>query len=180
MKRSFLLLVLIVFLILGLGTGCKKKGADKSPTDRGVPATGENVGETVKRPAQSEDEGYLNRGDMASANIDKLERVHFDYDSAELTAESRGILDRNAQWMKANGGVKIIIEGHCDERGTTEYNQALGQRRARSARDYIVALGVTQDRISTISYGEERPVSEGHAESAWSLNRRAEFKALGS
>ncbi len=101
------------------------------------------------------------------------DRVFFDYDQYSLKDEGRATLQRQAAWLKQHPQVTIQIEGHCDERGTREYNLALGSRRANSARDYLVSLGVAEARISTISYGKERPVCVESAESCYSINRRA-------
>ncbi len=103
------------------------------------------------------------------------ERVYFDYDSSELKSESQEILTRKATWLKANRGYKLKIEGNCDDRGSTEYNLALGARRAEAAAKFLNALGVPSDRITTVSYGEEKPAVEGKNEAAWSKNRRDEF-----
>lgn len=105
-----------------------------------------------------------------------LQDIHFDFDSSDIRSDAARILGRNAQWLKARPTVKIDIEGHCDERGTTEYNLALGFRRAKSARDYLIALGVPVSQIhETISFGEERPIDPGSNEQAWAKNRRAHF-----
>lgn len=101
--------------------------------------------------------------------------VYFDYDSATLSMEAQTVLKAKAQWLSANPDTSAVIEGHCDERGTSAYNLALGDRRALSAKNFLVRLGIESDRLSTISYGEERPAVEGHTESAWSQNRRAHF-----
>ena len=100
------------------------------------------------------------------------DRVHFDYDSSELTAAARSTLEKQAEWLEANGYVAVAIEGHADERGTREYNLALGERRAVSVKNYLVAMGVSSNRMETISYGKERPVAVGNDESAWGQNRR--------
>lgn len=105
----------------------------------------------------------------------KLGDVFFAFDKYDLTAESRATLSKNADALKADGSVRILIEGHCDERGTNEYNLGLGERRAKAAKDYLVSLGVDAGRIDTISYGEERPFAQGHDETAWSQNRRGHF-----
>ncbi|GAB4249007.1 MAG: hypothetical protein Kow00109_25070 [Acidobacteriota bacterium] len=105
----------------------------------------------------------------------KIRPVFFAYDSAELSAEAKAILEENSRWFRRYPDARIIIEGHCDERGTEEYNLALGDRRAQAAKNYLVQLGISADRIETISYGEERPFALGHDESAWRLNRRAHF-----
>lgn len=101
------------------------------------------------------------------------DRVFFDYDSATVAANAQKTLSRQAEWLAANPSVSITIEGHCDERGTREYNLALGERRAAAVKNYMVSLGVDRSRISTISYGKERPEELGSSESAWSKNRRA-------
>ncbi|HET8948547.1 MAG TPA: peptidoglycan-associated lipoprotein Pal, partial [Candidatus Polarisedimenticolia bacterium] len=101
--------------------------------------------------------------------------VLFDFDSADLNGESKTTLNDNAAQIRQHAPLAVRIEGHCDERGTTEYNLALGDRRARAARDYIVSLGIPANRLRTISYGKERPVDPGHTEAAWAQNRRAEF-----
>lgn len=101
------------------------------------------------------------------------DRVFFGYDSAVLSAEAQATLERQAAWLKQNENVSVTVEGHCDERGTREYNIALGERRAASAKKYLVSMGVKASRVSTISYGKERPAVIGSDESAWSQNRRA-------
>lgn len=107
-----------------------------------------------------------------------LKDIHFDYDKYDIRREDEGILKENAAFLKKNPKMKIQIEGHCDERGTIEYNLALGERRANSVKRYLVSLGIASDRISTISYGKERPLDPGHNEQAWAKNRRAHFIVL--
>ncbi|MFM8269494.1 MAG: peptidoglycan-associated lipoprotein Pal [Pseudomonadota bacterium] len=116
-------------------------------------------------------------GDVGSA-FSEMDIVYYGYDSFNLTDEARSSLKKNADWMKANSTARIQIEGHCDERGTVEYNMALGDRRANAAKAYLVRLGVAANRIETISYGKERPADMGHSESAWAKNRRAVFVLL--
>lgn len=106
--------------------------------------------------------------------------IGFDFDSAALSAKARGILKTNAEWLKANPAAKVQVEGHCDERGTAEYNMALGAKRAQAAMDYLTTLGVAANRLSTISYGEEIPVCREHTEDCWAKNRRARFVASGA
>jgi len=108
-------------------------------------------------------------------NEGKINPVFFDYDSAELTIDARRTLEENAKWFRQFPGVKIVLEGHCDERGTEEYNLALGDRRAQAARDYLVQLGIRADLMETVSFGEERPFVMGSNEAAWAKNRRAHF-----
>ena len=101
------------------------------------------------------------------------DRVHFDYDSAELDDDSRATLDRQVEFLNQNPSIMITIEGHCDERGTREYNLALGEKRASSVKDYLIASGVNSARISTVSYGKERPQVLGSNSAAWKMNRRS-------
>ena len=114
-------------------------------------------------PAPGSEEDFL-------ANVG--DRVFFDFDKYNLKADARGTLEKQAAWLKKWPAATITIEGHCDERGTREYNLALGERRANSVKDYLVALGVNPSRIRTISYGKERPVALGSNEAAWAQNRR--------
>lgn len=114
--------------------------------------------------------------DLADLNArGYLEDTFFDTDRFDLTPEARGILAKNANWMLQYPTVMVLVEGHCDERNTREYNLALGDRRANAVRDYLLSLGVTGDRVRTISYGEERAFALGRTEEAWRLNRRAHF-----
>jgi peptidoglycan-associated lipoprotein len=106
---------------------------------------------------------------------DMFEPAYFGYDSSQLGASERPKVEAVAQHLKQNPDVAVIIEGHCDERGSNEYNLALGERRALAARSYLASLGISSDRIQTKSYGEEKPADSGHDEAAWSANRRAEF-----
>lgn len=111
-----------------------------------------------------------------SARTTLLEMVHFDFDASDLRADDRAILDAKVPILQANPAVAIRISGHTDERGSDEYNLALGQRRAAAVKAYLTQHGIAESRIETISYGEERPIAEGSDESAWSQNRRAEFE----
>jgi peptidoglycan-associated lipoprotein len=121
---------------------------------------------------------------ITSSDIDNLSRaiedgrvkdVFFAYDKSDLTPESRAQLEQDARWLRQYPGATVVIEGHCDERGTEEYNLALGDRRAQATKEYLVQLGVTAEQMETISLGEERPFVEGHDEAAWAQNRRAHF-----
>jgi len=104
------------------------------------------------------------------------ERIYFDFDRSNLKPEAQTNLKRKAEWLRANIQFSIVIEGNCDERGTSEYNLALGERRANAAKTFLTSMGVSEIRISAISYGEERPADPGHNEEAWAKNRRDEFK----
>lgn len=122
-----------------------------------------------------EEREQLEARDPGFADSGALEDVHFDFDKSDLTDSAREILSRNSEWIVANPSVKVQVEGHCDERGTEEYNLALGERRANSVKNYLTSMGVEGDRIYTISYGEELPVDPQHDEGAWAQNRRAHF-----
>ncbi len=104
-----------------------------------------------------------------------LKRIHFDFDKYSIRTDAVPAMKDNAKWLQENQNVNVVVEGHCDERGTNEYNMALGERRANAAKNYLVNLGVATGRVSTVSFGEEKPASSGHDEGAWSENRRAEF-----
>jgi peptidoglycan-associated lipoprotein len=106
-----------------------------------------------------------------------LKDAFFDYDKSDLRDDARTALSANADWLKKNPSVQFLIEGHCDDRGTTEYNLALGDRRANSAREYLVSLGIDASRIRTVSYGKERPFCTAQTEECWQQNRRAHFLA---
>jgi peptidoglycan-associated lipoprotein len=114
----------------------------------------------------------------APAPIVALNDINFDFDKYNIRSGDAEILKGNAEWFKANPGKKMRVEGNCDERGTVEYNLALGQKRADAAKAYIVNLGVDGKALETVSYGKERPVDPGHNEAAWAKNRRAHFLAL--
>jgi peptidoglycan-associated lipoprotein len=103
------------------------------------------------------------------------EDIFFAYDSSALTTQAQEVLRKKAAFMRANGNVKVTIEGHCDDRGTNEYNLALGEARARSAKAFLVDLGIPATRLATISYGEERPIAKGQTEEVWAKNRRCHF-----
>ena len=131
------------------------------------------VTEAAEKTSQQASE--IMREKMAAKNMFINEDIYFDFDKSNLLLLAQDVLRRKAEWLWSNSEVSVIIEGHCDERGTNEYNIALGDRRAESARNFLVDLGITGSRLTTISYGEERPVDSGHNEEAWAKNRRAHF-----
>ena len=166
LKRLFLAaLVLMMGVALVNQEGCSRK-----PKGAGEEMVGVENGRKVRR-RPGEDE-YARRG------VSPLQTVYFDYDRADIRPEMRTVLQRNAEWLRRHPRVKMSIEGHCDERGTEEYNMALGQRRAEAVKSYLVSLGISSNRLSTISYGEERPADPGHSETAWAKNRRVEFSIV--
>ena len=121
----------------------------------------------------------MQRGERPETSpLSPLKDVFFNFDSYDLDSGARETLKANAEWLRAHPSAIVQIEGHCDERGTNEYNLALGTRRAASAKDYVVQLGISAARVSTISYGEEFPLDPGHDEAAWARNRRAHFAIL--
>jgi len=117
--------------------------------------------------------------DIKKMTLDKvssyLKPAFFDYDKADLRGDARDVLAANAAWLKSHPTIAFTIEGHCDERGTAQYNLALGDRRANSAKEYLVSLGIDAGRVKTVSYGKERPFATGHDEDSWAKNRRGHF-----
>jgi peptidoglycan-associated lipoprotein len=118
-------------------------------------------------------------GSLAAEVQRQLEKVYFDFDSATLSDAARRTITANAALLSRNPGIKVRVEGNCDERGSDEYNLAIGERRAKAAAQYLKALGVGTERISTLSYGKEKPADPGHDEAAWAKNRRDEFVVIG-
>lgn len=114
-------------------------------------------------------------GDSDSNRAGSLKTVYFDYSSASVSGSTKETLNGNAEFLKSNASVKVQVEGHCDERGSVQFNLALGEKRAKSVKDYLVGQGVAANRITIISLGKEKPVSFGHDEESWSKNRRANF-----
>lgn len=147
---------------------------ESTPEDQGK--TAGEAGTTAEKSA-GQDSGVTGQEVVPGSQEDLAQnvgdRVLFDYDSSVLSAEARQTLERQAEWLKRYPEVRFMVEGHCDERGTREYNLALGERRAAAAKNYLAALGVEEARLSTISYGKERPYALEHDDSAWSQNRRA-------
>jgi peptidoglycan-associated lipoprotein len=130
---------------------------------------------TRESPSESSLEAMRKGQSTATPASSPLKDVYFGFDSSDLQPDARATLKSNAAWLKTNPAVRIQIEGHCDERGTQEYNLALGAKRAQSAKDYLVTLGIAADRLAIISYGEEVPVCTEHNESCWQKNRRDRF-----
>ncbi len=133
-------------------------------------------------PAPASSTGFGNEAPTrapapSTADSSAFRTIYFDFDSSNLSADARSGLQANASYMKSNPNVSVTIEGNCDERGSAEYNLALGKRRAEAAFKYMADLGVATSRMSTVSYGKERPAVEGHNELAWAKNRRDDFKA---
>ena len=177
-------LTVLLALVSLLSVGCAKKPMTEDASqvtqtemqqDRVAEVSEQPITETVTSSAQ--DSSTQNSMDSMDKMVSSLMRVSFEYDQYVLTADARETLKLNAAYLKAKGS-RVQIEGHCDERGSDEYNLALGENRALTVKNYLVSLGVPPDRLSVISYGEEIPLVMAHTEEAWAQNRRAEFKEL--
>jgi peptidoglycan-associated lipoprotein len=170
-----LLLVLGVGLMLSV-SGCSswhraKKGTEVAPPQVAAPAQPEVP---ANAPAEGPRPGDLKEFPADSGVAD----IHFDYDKSNIKSNQLAILDKNLAYFKAHPDVKIMIEGHCDERGTTEYNFALGQRRAAAVQEYLQKNGIAADRLATISKGKDQPIDPAHNEAAFAKNRRAHFMRM--
>lgn len=168
MRSRIVTLVVVVLLLSLAGFGCAKKGA-------GAGAGTGSSWEDQER-ARLEQERAL-REKMGQAANELAQMIHFAFDSSNLTAESRQILTRKAEIMRQYPQIKLVVEGNCDQRGTAEYNLALGERRAQASAQYLAKLGIGSDRLSTVSYGKERPLDPGTSQAAYAKNRRDEFRA---
>ena len=160
MRLKLLSFITAVLLVGACST--QQETAEVSGTGQ-IDQQGQTAGMPGAPTPGSEEDFTVNVGD----------RVFFQFDQYELTPQARSALERQAQWLQEYESVNVVIEGHCDERGTRAYNLALGDRRATAVKNYLVALGVSPSRITTISYGKERPAVLGSGEAAWSQNRRA-------
>lgn len=132
----------------------------------------------VKEPELTEEEIFMAKSLEEINKEALLNMIHFDYDKYFIRDDAKPVLEENANWLNKFKSVKILIEGHCDERGTEEYNLALGEKRSKSTLDYLVSLGISQDRIEIISYGKSQPLDPGHNEIAWQKNRRSNFMII--
>lgn len=175
-----------VVLALLLAAGCHPSRPPAvltaPPGEGAVETTGGD--RTTDGPALEPEIQAIDNDGLQSANLDEaavaeqsgpLADVFFGFNEASVTDEARGLLEQHATWLQTRRAVRVVIEGHCDERGTVEFNLALGERRAQAVRDYLVTLGVAQERLTTVSLGKERPLDPGHDEAAWARNRRAHF-----
>ena len=183
--RAFKLIALSLVISTALFAGCAKRPATtaaSAPAPTGTAATTGSTGGATMTPAPAP----ATAAPQAPATtarpspkeftaIPELKPIYFDFDKYDIRPGDAKVLDANSQWLKGNDRQLVLIEGHCDERGTNEYNLALGERRAKSTMNYLVSQGVQASRITIISYGEERPVCTQHNEECWSKNRRAQF-----
>src|SRR5687768_1534560 len=176
MRTSKLCAVIVLALAAGLAlSGCRKRQPETENVERTLPPeTVVDQPDTGEEMRDAEEEAMRERA-MASIQAP----IYFDFDRSELKTEAREVLNQKAEAMRQYPDIRIRIEGHCDERGTVEYNLALGERRAEAARAYLIDLGIDPDRMTTVSYGEERPAVPESNEAAWAQNRRDEFVPLG-
>jgi peptidoglycan-associated lipoprotein len=169
--RSLYRLVRVISVLVTLSlvlAACSSKSGSKSGSGDGL----------LEGDLDAKREGRFGDGSIPSAEGEGLFRdVFFDYDSSSLSSEARQDIEANATILKDRDNLHVSLEGHCDERGTEEYNLQLGQARARAVRDYLVSLGIAPNRLDTISYGENIPLDPSHSEEAWARNRRTHFSA---
>jgi peptidoglycan-associated lipoprotein len=159
----------------------ERAGVIQSEPEHPAPAEKQvHAGITEEELLRREAERKKALAEAAERERSVLKDVYFDYDSYALRPDALPVLNELGDWLIANNGMKLSVEGHCDERGTIEYNLALGQRRADAVKEYLVKIGVDGARIKTISYGKEAPVDPGHTEEAYARNRRAHFRIDGS
>lgn len=171
--------VLAASLILVAAVSCSKKNVTMK--DGSIPSAQEDSYAKTGEENYSVEENMDSTAAMRESESGKIagivlqQNIYFEFDKATLTGDAREVLIKNGKWLRKNPDVEITIEGHCDERGTNEYNLALGDRRAETVKTFLADLGIPPSRLTTISYGEERPADPDHTESAWAQNRRAHF-----
>lgn len=174
----------LLFSVVLLLSGCPKRaeltGTEVTPTPPAAPSARATQSEEVVKPSTPIQEppakGAPSAKQPAMAGKESpLKDIFFDFDKSTIRGDAKASLKEDLQWLNANSTAQITIEGHCDERGTSEYNLGLGERRAKAIRDYLVAAGIDAKRIKTVSFGKERPFALGHDEAAWKWNRRAHF-----
>ena len=159
---------LLVFFLAACST-TPKDTADSSGS--GSTSTSSDVSSSAE--TETTESASIEPGSQEDLIVNVGDRVFFNYDSSELDTDAQELLQDQVAWLKQYSDVSIIIEGHCDERGTREYNLALGEKRAQSVKNYLINLGISSDRVSTISYGKERPAVVGSNDGAWAQNRRS-------
>jgi len=166
----------VAFVALAVTGACTHPPPPPPPPPPAAPATPPPAPQPPAQPVAPQQDEYTRIKGMAADEIDRLgllAEVHFDYDKADVRESDRPLLTKNAEVLKRFDFLKVTIEGHCDDRGSVEYNLALGERRAKAARDYLVSLGVPGDRLKTVSYGKEVPLCQQASEDCWARNRRA-------
>lgn len=179
--KKYLIIALAIVLVFSFAVSCKKKPKEVPPPPPQVqeqPKIEKVEQPVVKEPALSEEQLYLQKS-LEQINKEKpLANIYFDYDKAMVREDAKPVLETNASWLNKFRTIKILIEGHCDERGTEEYNLALGEKRAKAAMDYLTTLGISSDRVKIISYGKSQPLDPGHNDAAWQKNRRDQFLVI--
>lgn len=174
-RRIFTALLMAALLALA-GCASKTTPTQDSETVINPPATATTDVSQKPQPLGVESQPVQSGPVADLQTVAGLQRVHFAYNQFTLDDQARATLEQNAAYLRKNPGLKVVIEGHCDERGSDEFNLALGERRAVAARNYLVSLGIAAESLSIISYGEEQPLVAAAKEDAWAKNRRAEFK----
>jgi peptidoglycan-associated lipoprotein len=174
MHKSTVALFVALACLLMLNACAKKPVAPLAEVAPAAPVVQAEAAGSGAAPAGLQNEAV--REAAAPGAVLNLEKVFFDFDAYTLTSPAREVLALNAEWLRQNPAARLTVEGHSDERGSDEYNLALGQRRAEAAKAYLVSLGIAAERLTSLSYGEERPAVAGSDESAWSQNRRADFR----
>ncbi|HSF30852.1 MAG TPA: peptidoglycan-associated lipoprotein Pal [Candidatus Tectomicrobia bacterium] len=175
--------LIVVASAMLLTAGCAKKSTTASGAGTQIGASGPSAEEIRAREEEERrrriaESQLASRPSTVSPGTLILDTVYFDFDEATLTDQAKDVLVRNADWLRANGTVRVQVEGNADERGTNEYNLALGERRAAAVKSYLSSLGIDGSRLVVISYGEERPADPNDGEEAWAKNRRVDFKAM--
>jgi len=176
--KRLLFLGMIVSICLFVFWGCPKKAEETSAEPQKETAAASQPAQEKAAPEKAAPETKeAAQAEKAAAASAGLQPIYFDFDKSFVRNDAKGVMKANAEWLKANPNVNVKIEGNCDERGTKEYNQALGQRRAASAKKYLTDMGISAKRISLISYGKEKPICTEATESCWQKNRRDDFVA---
>jgi len=175
-KRWIHLMVVLAALAFVAACVCQPQVVKPTEAAKPVPPAEKKVQEeVVAAPKPAEVKEAEVKEDVMKEEVSPLEDIHFAFDDYSLTDTAKTILEKNAAWMRNNPNTKVRIEGNCDERGTNEYNMTLGERRANSGKKYLSKLGVKEEQLATVSYGEEKPFDPGHNEEAWAKNRRDHF-----
>jgi peptidoglycan-associated lipoprotein len=184
MRRFFLVLLLVAGLSFAcaqrqIGSPESKAGEEAKQAETAGAGAAQQVGEQEMAKVESSEISGPSRAKLTEEEIRNIFKdIHFEYDKYDIQEADKPTLKKIGEWLLQNPGVKLVIEGHCDERGTNEYNLGLGDRRATSARDYLQSLGVPASRMQTVSYGEDRPLCTEHNEDCWWQNRRVHFVVI--
>ena len=169
-NRSMLLMVMTFIFTALVLFGCTQKATVKDDSA----ASEKKAAAQPAAPVKEKEQVQVQKAE-AKPEVFALDKVYFAYNSAKIRKGDQGTLDKNAEWLKANNAARVTVEGYCDERGTAEYNLALGERRAKSAVKYLVGKGIPAKNLKTVSFGKDKPADPGHDEKAWAKNRRVEF-----